>query len=184
MSGQDARIVRRPLHVRVRAWWQTTTYLGDVALGFAVVTVANSVMMITGLDEPKTGTFAYVHLLSRLAIIAAVVAVFHLDDARAWLARRRARQEPGRHRRSLASVGRGALDWLLAGWLEGTARVYTVAVVLVCLAVLALAEVHPPQAGHALYRNLVVLAVVLLPLMVLSHRWRQRRATRGPGVRR
>jgi hypothetical protein len=56
-----------------------STYLGDVALLFTIVTVGNSAMMLTGLDEPKVGTFAYVHLLGRLGIIALLVGLFYLS---------------------------------------------------------------------------------------------------------
>jgi hypothetical protein len=66
--------------VRVQRWWDTSTYLGDAALLFTVVTVGNSVMMLTGLDEPKIGSFAYVHLLGRLEIIASLVGAFHLGE--------------------------------------------------------------------------------------------------------
>lgn len=65
---------------RARRRWAEGSYLEDVAWAFTVVTVANSAMMLTGWDTPKSGTFAYVHLLSRLAIVTAIVALFHLDD--------------------------------------------------------------------------------------------------------
>ena len=168
------------LLARARAWWRDSTYLGDVALGFTLVTVGNSVMMITGLDEPKTGTFAYVHLLSRLGIVAAVVALFSLDEARAWLGRRRGGEAPGHARRSPETLAREAISWLLPGWLEGTARVFAVLVVLLCLAMLLLAGVRPPEAGRGLYRNLVILAVVLVPLVQFASRWWQQRAGGRP----
>jgi transposase, IS30 family len=82
------------LVVRVRRWWDASTYLGDVARLFTVVTVGNSVMMLTSLDEPKAGSFAYVHLLGRLGIIASLVGVFYLGELRERLTRWR---DPTRH---------------------------------------------------------------------------------------
>jgi hypothetical protein len=74
----ESAYVSNPV-ARVRAWWDASTYLGDVALLFTIVTVGNSAMMLTGLDEPKVGTFAYVHLLGRLGIIALLVGLFYLS---------------------------------------------------------------------------------------------------------
>lgn len=70
------------LVARARAWCDASSFLGDVAWLFTIVTVGNSVMMLTGLDEPKTGSFAYVHLLGRLGIITPLVGLFHLDEVR------------------------------------------------------------------------------------------------------
>lgn len=170
------------LVVRVRRWWDASTYLGDVARLFTVITVGNSVMMLTGLDEPKAGSFAHVHLLGRLGIIASLVGVFYLGEARERLTRWR---DPTRHpghpdhiRRSSRAVYDAALGFFLDSWLDGTARAFTVIVAAVCVVVLALAALRPPAGGVGLYRNLVLLVVILLPVMLAATRW-ARRQTRA-----
>jgi hypothetical protein len=163
--------------VRVQRWWDASTYLGDVALLFTVVTVGNSVMMLTGLDEPKTGSFAYVHLLGRLGIIASLVGAFHLGEVRERLTRWRDlahhTARPDRPRRSSRAVLDAVIGFFLGSWLDSTARVFTVLVAAVCLVVLALAGPRPPAGGVELYRNLVRLVVILLPIMLAATRWSQ-----------
>ena len=171
------------LVARVRVWWDENPFFGDVAAVFAVVTVGNSMMMLTGLDEPKTGSFAYVHLLSRLGIITLIVGVFHLGDlgdrVGAWRDRARPAGRTDPTRSASHSVRDGVLGFFLGGWLEGTARVFAVVVATVCVVVFALSVVRPPAGGVELYRNLVLLAVVLLLVMLPATRWwRQRLRTR------
>ena len=180
MSSKGGSTSGLGLVARLRAWWDDSPFLGDVAVGFAVVTVGNSVMMLTGLDEPKTGSFADVHLLGRLGIITLIVGVFHLGDlgerVAAW--RQRAR-DGGRHDPSPSSsppLRDRVLGFFLDRWLEGSARVSTVAVASVCLVVLALAQVRPPSGGAELYRNLVVLTLLVLLLMLPATRWQRRRS--------
>lgn len=171
------------LGVRVRAWWDASTFLGDVALVFAIVTVGNSIMMLTGLDEPKTGAFAYVHLLGRFGIIVVLVGLFYLDEARERFSRwwhqirRQPRREGARH--TEGTVLEGALRSVIRGGIDGTARVFTALVVGTCVVALALSPIRPPDGGSGLYRNLVLLAVVLLPVMIVaSRRWKRRAAAR------
>lgn len=152
--GLGSRAVRR-----ARQWWEDSSYLTDVALAFAAVTVVNSTMMVTGWDTPKTGTFAYGHLLSRLAIVAAVVALFHLDGIRSlperWrgLGVRRGRPRI-LLRRQLATDPLGR--WVTA---------FTLVVVAICLTALVSALWREPPAGAALYGALLGIAVVVAALV-------------------
>ena len=145
-------------------------------------------MMLTGLDEPKSGSFAYVHLLSRLGIITLVVGVFHLGDLGDRVDARRHRARLAGRTDPTPSVSRsvrdGVLGFFLGGWPEGTARAFTVVVAAACVVVLALSGVRPPAGGVELYRNVVLLAVVLLVAMLpATRRWRQRlHAREGPSV--
>jgi hypothetical protein len=180
MSANRSEVV-----ARLRAWWDASTFFGDVAVLFTVVTVGNSLMMLTGLDEPKTDTFAYVHLLGRLGIITGIVGLFHLDEVRERFARQRLpsgqASRPGGPRRSPRTVLEAVLGSFLGGWLDGTARVFTVVVAATCVVVLALAGIRTPAGGSGLYRNLVLLAVILLPAMHVATRWwRPRRSARTP----
>jgi uncharacterized membrane protein len=174
----ESAYVSNPV-ARVRAWWDASTYLGDVALLFTIVTVGNSAMMLTGLDEPKVGTFAYVHLLGRLGIIALLVGLFYLREVHERLARwrqpKRHAGHPDRPRRSPHTVLEAAIEFFFGGWINGTARVFTVLVATACALVLAAAGLRPPAGGVGLYRNLVLLVGMLLLVMLTATRWWQRR---------
>lgn len=150
---------------RLRAWWNTSTFVEDVALAFMVITVVNSIMMLTGLDEPKTGTWAYWHLLSRLGIVAVVVGVFSFDELRERLRdwRRAAelwRWPRRRQRRTLTEV---VLRAAIARPTISTALVFTTMVGAASVAAIASAAlgIHEPAGGPGLYRSLVALAAVL-----------------------
>lgn len=172
VSGRE-RASSSTLVAPFRAWWDRSTFLGEVAVLFTVITVGNSVMMLTGLDEPKNGTFAYVHLLGRIAIIVVVVGLFHLGEARVWLHRWR---DPARRpNRSPRGVAEAAVGTVLRHWVEGTARVFTTAVIAICLTSVAVAGVRPPAGGVGLYRSLLLLAAVLVPAMFLASGWWHRR---------
>jgi hypothetical protein len=94
MPAGTVSAYRSDVVARLRAWWAKSTFFGDVALLFTIVTVGNSLMMLTGLDEPKNDTFAYVHLLGRLGIITGIVPPPPRPAARRAGRRRR----PGRAR--------------------------------------------------------------------------------------
>lgn len=161
---------------RFRTWWEASTFIGDVALAFTAVTVVNSVMMLTGADEPKTGTFAYVHLLGRLGIVTVVVGLFYVDEARERIVRRRGVSGPRRSgpRRSPGAAVDGVLGPAPRGPTDLAARVFTIGVAASCVVTLAIAGVRTPAGGPGLYRNLVVSAVVLLLATVVVSRWTRR----------
>lgn len=153
---------------------------------FTVITVVNSGMMVAGWDTPKTGTFAYTHLLSRLAIVAAVVALFHLDDFRKQIERWRHRDRLRRLRRVdrgkgshlvevLRQIPQAPLDWVAAA--------FTVVTGALCLLALASSVWQEPQGGVALYRALLVLASTLALLVGCWTWWhRSRQAPPRPFV--
>lgn len=164
MPGRTPTTHLSELADRLRAWWEASTFIGDVALVFTTVTVVNSVMMLTGSDEPKTGTFAYVHLLGRLGIVTSVVGLFYVDEARARLAhwRRAANLRGPGPRRSRHEAIAAVLGSVPRAPADITARLFTIGVAASCVVTLALAGVRTPTGGPGLYRNLVIFAVVLL----------------------
>lgn len=64
---------RRAWSLSLRNILDTITPYETIAVAFTILTVINSLMMLVGLDEPKQGTFAYIHLLTRWGIIALIV---------------------------------------------------------------------------------------------------------------
>lgn len=127
-----------------------------VCVVFTGITVLNSGMMLAAWDEPKTGSFAYVHLLSRLVIIAAVVALFYVDDLRAWIRDHRRVERPVLRTRVVERLRAS-----LAAPLMGLAYAFTLVTVAGSLAVIAWSFVTVVAGGAGLYRNLLLLALVL-----------------------
>lgn len=54
---------------KVNRWFNQGSIIEEIVEVFSLVTIINSFMMLVGWDQPKTGVFAYIHLLTRLAII-------------------------------------------------------------------------------------------------------------------
>lgn len=163
-------------------WWEESSYLEDVALVFAVITVVNSGMMVAGWDTPKTGTFAYTHLLSRLAIVAAVVTLFHLDDLQKHIKRR------FRDRRRLPTTDRDgrepAVELLLRQFprapLGRAAAAFTVVTAVLCLVAITSSVFWEPRGGVVLYRALLVLAAILAVLVGSWTWWHRSRKAPPP----
>ena len=115
--------------------------VAGISDAFLIVTVANSFMMITGLDTPKEGQFAYVHLLMRLGIITGVWVVFDLSYTIT------STQEFFRELR--AGIGR----YIRHNIYDAIAITYTASVVLLCL--VGSTGLFPLYGGRALYQGLL-----------------------------
>lgn len=66
------------LFKKIHTWFNEGTVVEEVSNIFTFVTIINSYMMVAGWDQPKLGVFAYVHLLSRLAIIMVVIGLWEV----------------------------------------------------------------------------------------------------------
>ncbi len=74
-------LTKNPVKALIRWFSADERSIGEqIAQVFAVITVINSLMMAIGWDQPKIGSFAYLHLLSRLGIIVAVVVLWESSD--------------------------------------------------------------------------------------------------------
>lgn len=150
---------------RARHWWEDGSYLEDVAWVFTVVTVVNSAMMIAGWDTPKSGTFAYVHLLSRLAIVAAVVALFHLDDIKKVFERRSdddgRRVTPTGERCGTGRSLGGLTRPMRRAPLDRVVVAFTLVTGALCVIAIASSVFWEPTGGVVLYQVLLGLAATL-----------------------
>ncbi len=76
---------------RLKGWYRwlfgDQGTLVEVCDAFTLVTVVNSVMMITGHDTPKVGHWAYGHLLLRLGIVLLIFTIWDARGVRDDLAR-------------------------------------------------------------------------------------------------
>lgn len=136
----------------------------DLSIGFALFTVFSSVMMVTGHDTPKTGTFAYVHLLLRLTIIFVALLLWDfrgvVADLKCYVARAK----------TLGQVRPGHLiNWLKAlpeHPLASACVLFTAATVLLCL--VHILFVTQSVGGPALYLGLIWMFAVLYAVLLVS----------------
>ena len=117
--------------------------IAGVSDTFSVITIINSFMMVTGLDTPKEGRFAYIHLLIRLGIITGIWVIF---DFSYTIASTKAFFQDLR-----AGIGR----YIRHNVYDAIAITYTSSVVLLCVA--GSTSLFPLHGGPALYQGLLLL---------------------------
>ena len=117
--------------------------VAGISDAFLIVTVANSFMMVTGLDTPKEGRFAYIHLLLRLGILTGIWIVFYfsytIESTKEFF------------RDLRAGIGR----YIRHNVYDAIAITYTSLVVLLCIA--GSTGLFPLQGGRPLYQGLLLL---------------------------
>lgn len=135
----------------------------DLSMGFALFTVFSSVMMVTGHDTPKTGTFAYVHLLLRLSIIFGALALWDFDGVKADVKRAltRAKALPRTRPGHVIAWLRGLPDHPLTS----ACVLFTAATVLLCL--VHILFVTQSVGGPALYLGLIWMFAVLYAVLLV-----------------
>lgn len=124
-----------------------------IAALFLVITVVNSVMMLTGIDAPKQGVFTYVHMLTRLMIVTFSIV--------AWKWHETLTQLKAFHLvKSALSLLRGAHKQPLATG----AQIFTLATVAYCLTAIAASYLIPVSGGAFFYRALLGIMAASLAL--------------------
>ncbi|MEM1255894.1 MAG: hypothetical protein AAGI69_25930 [Cyanobacteria bacterium P01_H01_bin.21] len=117
--------------------------VAGISDAFLIVTVANSFMMVTGLDTPKEGRFAYIHLLLRLGILTGIWIVFYfsytIESTKEFF------------RDLRAGIGR----YIRHNVYDAIAITYTSLVVLLCIA--GSTGLFPLHGGRALYQGLLLM---------------------------
>lgn len=139
----------------VHRWFDDSSIVEEIAQIFLIITVINSLMMVVGWDEPKEGSFAYVHLLGRLAIITIIVMIWEYEDILAFL---KAWFHRGRREK-------GIEVWLYRMRLDSVSLVsvlFTVLVIILSIGSLLFQGLLEIEGGVRLYRNLLVLFVALM----------------------
>ena len=115
--------------------------VAGVADAFLVVTVVNSFMMVTGLDTPKEGQFAYIHLLLRLGLLTGIWAVFDfsytIESTKAFFEELR------------VGIGR----YIRHNVYDAIAITYTSAIVLLCI--FGATGLFSLDGGRTLYQGLL-----------------------------
>ena len=140
-------------------WHQNSGVFLHIALGFTFITVINNIMMVTGIDVPKTGTFAYTHLLIRTLIVTVAVIIWMYKDVYYGIKSVfKLSKKPMIHTVAKA--------WKAHGVLASTAMMFTTITVIGCLFMVIFSGLLNPQGGFNLYLSLIILFVVLLGVNV------------------
>lgn len=66
---------------KLTAWWEHSNTIDDICVTFTLITLINSIMMLVGIDTPKQGVFAYIHMMTRLVIISFIITLITWKDA-------------------------------------------------------------------------------------------------------
>ena len=135
---------RTPTMIRaLKRFFTEKNAVAGVSDAFLIITVVNSFMMVTGLDTPKEGRFAYVHLLIRLGILTGIWVVFDFSYTIAST-------------KEFFRDLRLGLSWYIRhNVYDAIAITYTSLVVLLCIA--GSTGLFPLHGGHAFYRRLLLL---------------------------
>ncbi len=144
-------------------WLDRLSIVEEIAHIFTIMTVANSLMMILGWDQPKEGSFAYLHLLSRLAVVTCVVLLWEYDlvlaSLKAWFHRDEGPIEKARLLRAVLSDS--ITHSLRSNHFSSVSTVFTMLVAVVSAGTVVFQGLLQPLGGLGLYRNLLVLYAVM-----------------------
>jgi hypothetical protein len=132
---------------KFRQWWDDETPLRAICSTFTIITVINSLMMITGFDIPKQGLFAYIHMMSRLMIVSLIIGLMMWKDV--WV--------------SIKNTGvRAFFIGLYTKIKNGALPVlFTFLTAVYCLFMIVFASFLRPSGGINFYRSLVILFLCL-----------------------
>ena len=136
------------------------TPLESICVTFMVITLLNSIMMLTGMDIPKEGVFAYIHMMTRLLIITGIITIFMWKEVikaiknykHQGLFRIFVQKAPGRT-------------------LQGIAKVFTVITTIYCIVMIALQNIIDSAGGAFFYQSLlgILLAITIGRIIFTSN---------------
>ncbi len=144
------------LPMKLVKWHKDTGVFVHIAVLFTLITVINSIMMITGIDTPKTGTFAYTHLLVRTLIVTLAVVISMFKDVLENI------KSIARWFKSETKDFAIKQYLTVSGVFSKSVVMFTTITVLGCVMMVLLSTLINPQGGYNLYLSLVILYGVLL----------------------
>ncbi len=154
---------------RLFVWYRQSGILINIAIAFTLITIVNSFMMVAGIDTPKTGSFAYLHLLVRLSIVTLAVSLAKADALirsfkifKDWLSL----DESGRTMRFPSNVKSKIQTLFRNPWLASNA-LFTFITASGCLVVVAFSPFLNVSGGAWLYTALIILYAFLFMASLL-----------------
>lgn len=155
---------------RLFRWFNELYIIEAIALFFTFITVINSFMMVVGWDYPKTGAFAYIHLMMRLAIITVIIGICDYKEVIEWC-----RSFAGGKQKSIKEKRRHRF---FQNVVPSTALAFTGITIFICTGNILLQAWIKPEGGRELYRDLLLLFPITFILISLSsylHRHKSRK---------
>lgn len=150
------------LYQRLEHWERHSGVLAHIAMMFTLITVVNSVMMLTGIDAPKTGTFAYAHLLTRTLIVTLAGVLWQFKKVLNFV------QRLGKPKPEALSLNRRLANFFDQPFNAST-LLFTSITVIGCLVMVNLSSILNPQGGASLYLSLIILYGLIFILSYFIH---------------
>ncbi len=148
---------------RFITWQQSLGVFKSIALLFTLITVINSIMMVTGIDTPKTGPFAYGHLLVRLVIVVIASLAWQYQDS-IRLFKQLTKQK---HEHNKLYLFKTYKDYIFAHPIEASSFLFTVFTTAFCLIALSIQNIITIRGGERLYTTLIIIYGGLLTLSLI-----------------
>lgn len=152
----------------IHCWLNKRNNVEIIAIIFTSITIINSYMMVVGLDQPKEGVFAYIHLLSRLTIIIVITGIWEykvvVNRIRTWIIRKKD-SDSFRKREVFGKP----VKIVSRSYVSSISICFTVLVISTSIVNIIFQSVILPEGGKELYQNLILLfGVILLGMVAIS----------------
>ena len=134
--------------------WDESYIFEEICEVFTVVTVINSFMMVAGIDSPKSGEFAYIHLMGRLLIISAIILIFDFSYIVKEM-RTIIKSIKSVLALSAKDVGIGLFQTIIRKKISTISTVFTLLVLILCL--INISIIQEPKGDSELYFSLLIL---------------------------
>lgn len=159
---------------KVNRWFNQGSIIEEIVEVFSLVTIINSFMMLVGWDQPKTGVFAYIHLLTRLAIISVIIGLWRYKEIIKKLKRCMDQEKNICQFKKGKQIVKVWWDGIPTNKISSIALFFTAITISICLLRIMLHWVIEPLGGIMLYRNLLFLFVIVCALVTLFSLYKER----------
>jgi len=144
-------------------WHSESGLVSNIAFMFVLITIVNSIMMLTGIDAPKEGAFSYTHLLTRLGIVT-VASVL-------WMIKNYIEYKKGLRHFNPFRLSLNALKHKLYHYpVIFSMILFTVITTIGCLVMLLFSQFFTVSGGANLYLSLIIMYGVLLVASLITYK--------------
>ena len=156
-------------------WYRECGLFTGIAVVFTLITVINSIMMLTGVDVPKQGLFAYQHMLVRMVIVTGAIMV--ATGRETWRAVRKLFTFFGSDslaRRSMLSEFASRIaEAATRRPFQASVNSFTALTFLICVAAIVVSFWSEVAGGSAFYTALLILyGALLVVFTAIRFAWR------------
>lgn len=148
----------------VMHWHRECGLFTGIAVVFTLITVMNSIMMLTGVDVPKQGLFAYQHMLVRMVIVTGAIMVAMgretFRTGRKFVTF--VRIDPLTRRSMLSDIASRITEAATHRPFQASVNSFTALTFLICVAAIVVSFWSEVAGGSAFYTALLILYGALL----------------------